>query len=896
MASMSAAVRQRATWAGALATAVAVVTLALVGVGIAFAIADRNLDIAAQINDPPKWQTIQQTISAFIFLVPGLYLALLRPRNPFGWLLLIGALGHGLSSAGYGYVIASEIGGHHYPQPWIGALTFDWWTGAEVPVIAAIMVFYPDARRPRGWLGIAGVLCLAVTIFGFSIGPLGSFNGVAVDPNSQIGQLRNPIAWTFFERFDQGGVLWYGPPMLALSVIVILRWLRAEGEERQFLKWLVLGNLLGAVFAPLPLLGSEWFLLSVQLPSVLLMPVLVAVTLRHRYFGIEVVVQRTFVYTTLLLLVTAIYGAIVGSAALFFDGAGTAISFVAAVAVAFALAPARGRVEKVVNRVLFGRRDEPYLVLSDVGRRLESAGSEDDLLPEFVASVAGALRVPYVEVESRDSNGVVRIAHGTPTPGVERFPLLRHGQEMGSLVVGLRGGEQAFSAADRRLLEDLARHASGAVARLVLTADLRRSRERIITAREEERRRLRRDLHDGLGPVLTGAAMLIDAARQTAPRDADITDRTLSRRREPGPFRYYRRAPPGLRTPSARARSARAGRRPSRTARAFQHSDGAACVRPLPGVAGSSRSGCLPHRPRSRDQCLPPRRRVLLRRGPQARAPRPRHHSQRRRAVRQRRLGARGWAQLHRRAGSGTRGNVRSRTDPVGERSGRRDSTRGKLPVSARSWRVLVADDHPLVRGGLRALFDAIPEVELVGEASSGEEALSLAAELLPDVVLMDIQMPGMDGLETTKRMVEASPSVAVVMLTMFDDDSTVFAAMRAGARGYLLKGAEHDEVVRAVEAAGSGEAIFGKTIATRIASYFARRPAESVAPFPELTGREHEVLAHIASGDSNLAIARALGLSQKTVANHVSNILNKLQAADRAEAIVRARRAGLGD
>jgi DNA-binding NarL/FixJ family response regulator len=209
---------------------------------------------------------------------------------------------------------------------------------------------------------------------------------------------------------------------------------------------------------------------------------------------------------------------------------------------------------------------------------------------------------------------------------------------------------------------------------------------------------------------------------------------------------------------------------------------------------------------------------------------------------------------------------------------------------------VLVADDHPLVRGGLRALFDAIPEVELVGEASSGEEALSLAAELLPDVVLMDIQMPGMDGLETTKRMAEASPSVAVVMLTMFDDDSTVFAAMRAGARGYLLKGAEHDEVVRAVEAAGSGEAIFGKTIATRIASYFARRPAESVALFPELTGREHEVLAHIASGDSNLAIARALGLSQKTVANHVSNILNKLQAADRAEAIVRARRAGLGD
>jgi len=207
-----------------------------------------------------------------------------------------------------------------------------------------------------------------------------------------------------------------------------------------------------------------------------------------------------------------------------------------------------------------------------------------------------------------------------------------------------------------------------------------------------------------------------------------------------------------------------------------------------------------------------------------------------------------------------------------------------------------VVDDHPLVRGGLRALFAATPEVELVAEASSGEQAIALAAEYLPDVVLMDIQMPGLDGLETTKRMVEASPSVAVVMLTMFDDDDTVFAAMRAGARGYLLKGAEHDEIFRAVEAAASGEAIFGRTIASRITTYFARRPPETAAPFPELTVREREVLALIASGDSNPSIARKLVLSQKTVANHVSNILNKLQAADRAEAIVRARRAGLGD
>ncbi|OAI43420.1 LuxR family transcriptional regulator [bacterium SCGC AG-212-C10] len=209
--------------------------------------------------------------------------------------------------------------------------------------------------------------------------------------------------------------------------------------------------------------------------------------------------------------------------------------------------------------------------------------------------------------------------------------------------------------------------------------------------------------------------------------------------------------------------------------------------------------------------------------------------------------------------------------------------------------RILVVDDHPVVRTGLKAVLATTDGLEQVGEASSGEEAVSLARDLLPDVVIMDINMPGMDGIEATRRIVATSPSVAIVVLTMHDDDDTVFAAMRAGARGYLLKGAEQDEVSRAIVSVARGEAIFGPAIADRVLGYFAR-PARAVeSPFQELTARELEVLDLLAAGKGNTHIARELTVSAKTVANHVSNILAKLQAIDRAEAIGRARRAGLG-
>jgi len=209
--------------------------------------------------------------------------------------------------------------------------------------------------------------------------------------------------------------------------------------------------------------------------------------------------------------------------------------------------------------------------------------------------------------------------------------------------------------------------------------------------------------------------------------------------------------------------------------------------------------------------------------------------------------------------------------------------------------RILIADDQQPFREGLRALFRSMPDVEVVGEAATGQEAVTLTEKLQPDVVLMDIKMPGMNGIEATGQILSASPHISIIVLTMFDDDDTVFAALRAGARGYLLKGALKAEMLRAIRAVSSGEAIFGPAIARRLIQYFADvSPTVPTQAFPELTKREREILALIAQHYTNPAIAERLSLSPKTVRNIASSIFNKLQVIDRAQAIIRAREAGL--
>jgi DNA-binding NarL/FixJ family response regulator len=207
--------------------------------------------------------------------------------------------------------------------------------------------------------------------------------------------------------------------------------------------------------------------------------------------------------------------------------------------------------------------------------------------------------------------------------------------------------------------------------------------------------------------------------------------------------------------------------------------------------------------------------------------------------------------------------------------------------------RVLIADDHPMFCHGVRMLLESKADFEVVGEAASGEEAIELARTLEPDVILMDIRMPGINGIEATKEIMKENKQIKVLMVTMFEDDASVFTAMRVGARGYILKDADREDILRAIRAVGRGEAIFSPEIASRLIDYFATaNPATREEVFPELSVREREVLYMISDGASNQQISERLNLSKKTVANYISTIMNKLQVQDRDEAIKMAREA----
>lgn len=222
--------------------------------------------------------------------------------------------------------------------------------------------------------------------------------------------------------------------------------------------------------------------------------------------------------------------------------------------------------------------------------------------------------------------------------------------------------------------------------------------------------------------------------------------------------------------------------------------------------------------------------------------------------------------------------------------------------MSEQPIRILIVDDHPVFRFGLRALLEAQADMAVVGEAESGETAVTMTQSLQPDVVLMDINLPGINGIEATKQIATALPQTTILIITMFDDD-TVFTAMQAGARGYLLKGAQGDETLRAIRAVANGEVIFSPGVAEQMMAFFARGDRQTnpstesgkTTPFPELTPREREILELLAQGLTNTAIAEKLVLSPKTIRNQVSNIFSKLQVASRSEAIIKAREAGLG-
>jgi DNA-binding NarL/FixJ family response regulator len=212
------------------------------------------------------------------------------------------------------------------------------------------------------------------------------------------------------------------------------------------------------------------------------------------------------------------------------------------------------------------------------------------------------------------------------------------------------------------------------------------------------------------------------------------------------------------------------------------------------------------------------------------------------------------------------------------------------------SLRILIADDHPLFRKGMRTLLESEPGFDVVAEATTGEEAIALADVHQPDVILMDLQMPGKTGLEAARTISAVSPHIQILVVTLFRDDESIFAALRAGARGYVLKDAREEEMLRAIQAVASGEAIFSPGVASRIIHFFASSRGELPQEvFPDLTNREREILELIARGEANPNIARTLSITLKTVRNHVANIYSKLQVTDRVQAVLRARNAGFG-
>ncbi len=225
------------------------------------------------------------------------------------------------------------------------------------------------------------------------------------------------------------------------------------------------------------------------------------------------------------------------------------------------------------------------------------------------------------------------------------------------------------------------------------------------------------------------------------------------------------------------------------------------------------------------------------------------------------------------------------------------DSPAAEFLTADSPIRLVIVDDHPLMRDALRALMSSLPDFVVVGEANDGLTAAKEVQLTRPDVVIMDLHLPGASGIEATRAIRENSPGTKVLVLTMLEDDDSVFSAMRAGAAGYVVKGAQQDEIVRSIRSVAAGQAVFGPSIAERIRDYFARGSARATprAPFPELTPREREILDLVAQGRSNSSIAQILVISTKTVSNHISAIFAKLAVADRSEAIVRARQAGLG-
>jgi signal transduction histidine kinase len=461
------------------------------------------------------------------FAALGALLVARRPGNAVGWIVSAAAVLIGLAPAGDDYAAyAMTVLGRSDALAVLGAWVQSWyWLLLLFLVAVALPLFFPDGRLPsRRWL-VPTLVTAGGTVASIALGMLtGTLTG------QDIGyRIENPVGISGFPPVEQLPVFPALGVLLVLGLLegvaaVVVRFRRSRGAERQQMKWFLYA------VAPLLLLPLEGLLPPVVGSLVfawmlIALPVAIAIAiLRYRLDGIDVVINRTLVYVALTAVVVGVYVFVVGYlGAAFASNGDLTISLIATGVVAVLFAPLRDRLQRGVNRLLYGQRAEPYAALSRLGTRLKTL-APDAVLDTIVATVREALRLPYAAISLSDDDGGVAAAAGSAVPGTVALPLLYRSEPVGELVLGLRPGESAFSAADLRLLSDLARQSGVAVSAVRLTADLQRSRERLVTTREEERRRLRRDLHDGLGAQLAGLTVQTGVLKALIARDPEAAE------------------------------------------------------------------------------------------------------------------------------------------------------------------------------------------------------------------------------------------------------------------------------------------------------------------------------------------------------------------------------------
>ena len=458
-------------------------------------------------------------VAAITFTVLGGVVAPRQPGNPVGGLFV----GIALASS---VVVVSASYGDYGPMTWLN----QWSPPVAYGLIPLVLLVFPDGRLPSArWRPVAyaavGGTCLAAA--GLAVAAW-DVPGLLAD----LDAARTPLALAAL-RVARVGLIVVVISLVAAIASLVVRFRHSSGDTRQQLKWLAVGGACIPVAVAMDILGLAY--VSDVLGAAAIPVASTAAILKYRLYDIDLFINRSLVYAILTLLVVGAYVAIVATlSTVLTDRAGWAPPVVAAAAVALALQPLRGRIQRRANRLLYGDRDDPYAVLSRLGRSLEQAGDPATVLSGVVEAVTEALQVPYAAIELTSPQGD-RLAASHGRGGVietERFPMTYQGRVVGTLLVSPRSSARPFSDAERKLLADLARQAGLAAHAVRLAKDLQRSRDRLVRSREEERRRLRRDLHDGLGPVLAGMTMQIGANRARQPDDDAPIAKVLSRLEE----------------------------------------------------------------------------------------------------------------------------------------------------------------------------------------------------------------------------------------------------------------------------------------------------------------------------------------------------------------------------